>query len=444
MSIDDCIRDYEYFGDKIFGHSRWFHLRTWHFFWLRDKYDHEVLEKVVQDVVNRRVPYVASFPGGRNFNSDENRCRTYVIGPQCMRCCRPGLTAPSVVLSYQKQLTKGMEKTYLFRTYKNLHRGANAKERMLDRNPGLAHDVPIYQVARATSAAPTYFKPPKIGDLEYLDGGFGANNPCIEIYDEVRKMNNNSESCIHIILSIGTGKNTELARFGGQGVSRYWNYLNFAKKWASDSEKTHEDMTKKQVQSTIKFNYYRLNVDEGLAAMKLDEWKARGAMRVKLGRCIGHLRSSKPSLSTAEEGASRPSHEDGRIGNEKIVADGEKSLEGIPKWLQPKNNTLDEITRCTERYLAKSEVQKNIDDCAQILVQSRRCRAKMDPQRWEKTCFGAWFQCNVEQCPRGEKEYDNREALRRHLRDKHQFTTSTAAGLERLNRTLDACKIMVR
>lgn len=77
MNIDDCIRDYEVFGDKIFGHSRWFHLRTWHFFWPRDKYDSRVLEKVVKDVVDRRVPFVASFPGGRNFSSDENRCRTY-------------------------------------------------------------------------------------------------------------------------------------------------------------------------------------------------------------------------------------------------------------------------------------------------------------------------------------------------------------------------------
>lgn len=356
----------------------------------------------------------------------------------------PWLTALSVVLSFQKQRTKGVEKPYLFRTYKNLHRGVNTKEKMLDRNPGLAHDVPIYQAARATSAAPTYFKPPKIGDLEYLDGGFGANNPCTEIYDEVRKMNNNSESCIHIIVSIGTGKNTELARFGGQGVSRFWNYLNFAKKWASESEKTHEDMMRKRVHSTIKFNYYRLNVEEGLAAMRLDEWKARGAMRVKLGRCIGHLRSSKPFFSTAEDGAPRPSHEDGRIENEKTAADPKGSLEGIPKWLRYKNKTLDEITRCTERYLADPEVQKWIDDCAQILVQSRRCRAKMDPQRWEKTCFGAWFQCNVEKCPRAEKEYDNREALRRHLLDKHQFTTSSATGREKLNKTLDTCKIMVR
>lgn len=339
-----------------------------------------------------------------------------------------------------------METPYLFRTYKHLRKGANTKERLLDRNPGLAHDVPIYQVARATSAAPTYFKPAKIGDLEYLDGGFGANNPCVEIYDEVRKMNNNSESCIHIIVSIGTGKNNELARFGGEGVSRYWNYLNFAKKWASESETTHTYMVRKREHSSTKFHYCRLNVEEGLATMKLDEWRARGAMRVRFGRWIGRMRSAKPS---AKEDESRPSHENGiMVDDQKIMADPEglSSDERIPKWFRPKNKTLEEITRCTEEYLKGHDVQESINECAKILVESRRCRAKMDPQRWEKTCFGAWYQCNVEGCPRAEKEYESRDALRKHLTDKHKThcSTFTLEGQAELIKRLDECKIMVR
>lgn len=75
MNIDDCIRDYEYFGERVFGHSRWFHIRSL-LFWPRDKYDHRVLEEAVQKVVETRGPHVASFPGGRNFAFDENRCRT--------------------------------------------------------------------------------------------------------------------------------------------------------------------------------------------------------------------------------------------------------------------------------------------------------------------------------------------------------------------------------
>ena len=77
MNIDDCIKDYETLGEKVFGHSRWFHLRS-PLFWIRDKYDHRVLEDVVREVVRKRVPKVATFPGGTNFAFDEKRCRSYV------------------------------------------------------------------------------------------------------------------------------------------------------------------------------------------------------------------------------------------------------------------------------------------------------------------------------------------------------------------------------
>jgi len=75
MNIDDCISEYETLGEKVFGHSRYFHLRS-PLFWPRNKYSAEALHNIIVDVVRRHVPKVAEFPGGRNFASDENRCRT--------------------------------------------------------------------------------------------------------------------------------------------------------------------------------------------------------------------------------------------------------------------------------------------------------------------------------------------------------------------------------
>ena len=75
MNIDDCINDYETLGARVFGRSRWFSVRMCPFFWFRDKYDHKVLEKVIQDVVRERAPKEAGFLGGQNFAFDENRCR---------------------------------------------------------------------------------------------------------------------------------------------------------------------------------------------------------------------------------------------------------------------------------------------------------------------------------------------------------------------------------
>lgn len=38
-------------------------------------------------------------------------------------------------------------------------------------------NVKVWQAARATSAAPTYFSSMKLGDYELVDGGLSANNP---------------------------------------------------------------------------------------------------------------------------------------------------------------------------------------------------------------------------------------------------------------------------
>jgi patatin-like phospholipase/acyl hydrolase len=47
-------------------------------------------------------------------------------------------------------------------------------------NPGKALELPevkLWQAARATSAAPTYFPSTKVGSTELVDGGLAANNP---------------------------------------------------------------------------------------------------------------------------------------------------------------------------------------------------------------------------------------------------------------------------
>ena len=415
----------------------------------------------------------------------------------------------------------GAENPYLFRTYKNLHKSMDPKERLLDRNPDMAHDIPIWQVARATSAAPTYFKPPVIDGLEYVDGGFGANNPCAEIYEEVRRMNNNSRSCVSIILSIGTGKNNEARRFKGTGFQRYLNYANFARKWASDSEKTHEAMLK--AKSEVHFNYFRLNVEKGLDLMKLDDWRARGPVRTKIGERIGNFRSSSTKdRSQGSETDSVVDGQDANVPNEKCgnlpngngtthtnevgpmnhagqqasdrpgeqTSDREHALNAtnnksigplehpaeeakiqasnhrnghppatitsvrqvdpntdemnIPKWFRHKNRTLESIREYTAAYLSQPDTIEMIARCAELLVEGRRGRARSDEQRWERACFGFWYQCRIPECPRGEKEYETRKQLRKHLLDKHknEFTRGNE-GKNKLEAALNSCKVVV-
>jgi predicted acylesterase/phospholipase RssA len=73
-----------------------------------------------------------------------------------------------------------------------------------------AYDVKMWQVARATSAAPTYFEPAKVaefkneGEHALVDGGVYANNPSVAAYaDAVELWGEEAE--IHVV-SIGTGQ----------------------------------------------------------------------------------------------------------------------------------------------------------------------------------------------------------------------------------------------
>lgn len=299
-----------------------------------------------------------------------------------------------MVIAFQEQRLSGISRPYLFRSYDNLYKSEDAESQKWVRNPAQAHDIPIWQVARATSAAPTYFKPMVIDGLEHLDGGFGANNPCLEAYDEVTKMNNNAKKCVKYILSIGTGKNNEINRFKGDGIYRYLNYLNFARKWATDSEGTHEriDKTRSDLEKLDTFEYCRLNVEEGLGRMKLDEWHTRRSFRTKAGAG---------------------------------------------------NKTLETITSHTKKYLEKNEVQDSIRKCAKMLVEIRRDRVASNPQRWERACIGAWYQCRVPGCPRGEKKYPQQKDMQRHLLGKHGEMFDRSIVDNELGRILDICKIVV-
>lgn len=365
------------------------------------------------------------------------------------------MTNHSVVIAYQETKVGGSNEPYLFRTYKNLHHSNNPKESGLTRNPALAHDVPIWQVARATSAAPTYFKPAKIDGLEYLDGGFGGtNNPSLEIFDEVRIMNNNSSKCANIVVSVGTGKNNKVSRWTKSKLplSRFKNYWNFAKKWASESESTHIKMKKEQ--QKFGFHYFRFNVEKGLDDMKLDEWRARGRMKIALGKSVGRTRRALRSKRKPKGSANAmDSHEkttaaDDSASSTTQAEDQTKPHEHsmIPKRLRPKMRTIETITRHTEAYLDDPDVQSSVKECARILVENRRQRAMNDPQRWEKACFDTWYQCNVDQCPRGEKEYLDRKKLEAHLLDKHATLYRKASEEEKANleKALDDFKISMR
>jgi patatin-like phospholipase/acyl hydrolase len=95
-----------------------------------------------------------------------------------------------------------------------------------------ANDYPMRVVARATSAAPTYFEPedviaspPGISPADYVlvDGGTFANNPAMCAYAEARR---NYPGAEVLIVSLGTGRLTESISFD---QAKYWGLLQWAR-----------------------------------------------------------------------------------------------------------------------------------------------------------------------------------------------------------------------
>lgn len=75
-----------------------------------------------------------------------------------------------------------------------------------------SRDFLMKNVARATSAAPTYFEPVQLrtrdglNDLALIDGGVFANNPAMSAYVEAKKMYPDASDIL--VVSVGTGQLT--------------------------------------------------------------------------------------------------------------------------------------------------------------------------------------------------------------------------------------------
>ena len=239
---------------------------------------------------------------------------------------------------------------------------------MLERNPDNYHHYQILEVALATTAAPSYFKSVKLDerpDEEFIDGGFGANNPSQEAYRSVKQLFGNQLDSIGLLMSIGTGKNKEASNTSRSGYRKYLRYYNAAAKWATDSENTHQNVHEAL---TDHADYYRLNVEDGLGKMKLDAWKGVGG-----------------------------------------------------------SETLELIRNKTQQYLATEVARRSIRDSAERLVRIRRARANwQDRDRWERFCHGVQYNCDLpDPCGHGGKFFD-RQNYMLHIQEYHRGRLSEA------------------
>ena len=391
MNVHDSILAFEGVLKDVLYHKRWFHYRSL-LFWPRAKFNHQILEQAIQNLVNRHAPGVSGFLRNSNFAFNENQCGTIVLASR-----------------RREIFGNRVEIPYLFRTY-----NSHSSGRTPNRNLGLAHHIPVWQVARATTASPTYFQPVTIDDSQYVIGRFGIDTPCEEIYDEVSKMT--SLGNVDMTLSIGAGNH------GIHPLDDLDQRLGL--------QRIPQNITSKR-------DYYRLDL-KALSQMKTDQWQAGGRVRTNTCSLIGRHRSKKKAAALGQGSKTGIANSDNP--SVPIIRNAKFSIE---KWFQPRDVTEESIRKHTRDYLDRRDVQSKINDIARILVQKRRDRVKSDLERWEKFCHESWYQCKVHGCLKPEEEYSSRRALQSHILDKHsdKYSIRDQETLEAVEAALDEGRI---
>lgn len=146
-----------------------------------------------------------------------------------------------------------------FRTY--------SSSRATDVNPK------IWEAARATSAATSFFDPVSIGQYgqEFVDGATGFNNPVECVLDEAQDLWEDAVERIQYIISVGTGE-PYVNAFGNNLVDIGKTLIRIS----TDAEETARRFSRSHRGRFTGVNgepyrYQRFNVTKGLENIKLEE-----------------------------------------------------------------------------------------------------------------------------------------------------------------------------
>ncbi len=146
------------------------------------------------------------------------------------------------------------------------------------------YDFSLCDVARATSAAPTYFEPHEVTDAAgartypLIDGGVFATNPAMCAYVE-------APGKIELLASLGTGSQTRSYEFH---QARWWGQLAWARPLI--------DVVFDGVSDTIDFQLERLLPDGGYVRLQTELTIAKDAMDDASEQNLARLKQEAEAL----------------------------------------------------------------------------------------------------------------------------------------------------
>jgi predicted acylesterase/phospholipase RssA len=150
----------------------------------------------------------------------------------------------------------------------------------------------IWEAARCTTAAPTFFRPmfvrihPRPGQ-RFLDGGLRYNNPsrlaiaeAKHIWPTVNRLclvsiGTGWQKSLHLVSENGTSASSR-SKIIMRGSRALRNIVQHIVDMSTNSEPVHRDLLhlSRSADPTQQFPYFRFNVQTGMDDIPLEEWKA--------------------------------------------------------------------------------------------------------------------------------------------------------------------------
>jgi uncharacterized protein len=137
-------------------------------------------------------------------------------------------------------------------------------------------DFPLAVVARASSAAPTYFEPSPVDGRAFVDGGVFAVNPAMSAFAEVLRFHPGAEV---VLLSLGTGERMRRRSFD---QIKDWGLLEWARPLLDVVFDGISDAVDYQLRHALgEGRYWRLQVELTQASDELDDATEENLRRLR-------------------------------------------------------------------------------------------------------------------------------------------------------------------
>ena len=220
--------------------------------------------------------------------------------------------------------------------------------------------------------------------IRFKDGGFGSNNPSEEAYWDILNKHG-SVSHMGPFISIGTGI-TPMDMFDKSNLSKSYAYFNTVVKLASRTLKAHENMIRNaNPDGEERFPYFRFDGGLDLGKVGFGDWETHRLTPI-----------------TGKDGTS-----------------GHK--------------TLKKIEAAIAVYLRNADVQRDLTECARLLVNRRRLRAR-NASDWDRYASYSYYVCDMKGCR--ERVAGTAHEFKEHLRRHHRLRLADPV----IEKNISACR----